>query len=662
MLIKLAFKNAAKSFKDYAIYFLTLTLGVCIFYMFNSIYAQQEIMTLTGTGNESMVALRQVLSIISVFVAVILGFLIIYANSFFIKRRKKELGVYMTLGMNKRNISTILLWETAIIAVVALTFGLVLGVFGSQFMSLFTAKIFEADMTSYKFVFSLPAVLKSAEYFGIIFLVVIVFNTIAIGKVQLIELLYGDKKNESLKIKNTTTSVIIFIFAVLSLIGAYVLILKNGMIDINSIFWLSIILGTIGTILLFLSLSGFLVKAVQKNKKVYYRGLNMFTLRQINSKVNTNFVSVSVVCIILLLVIGIFSCGYSLQNVISKDLRKSAPYDISILNYNEETIDQSIMEMLPEDSKGDDMIRAYAETKLAVMTDGKNYFEDYDVSFPKGNEFFKRQPLRFISLSDYNKMRELLQLPEYELKDNNYLVLCANNTLTETANQFVEKNLTIAVAGTELLPVRNVEDTILYSGDLGAITFVVNDKMMVGMKPSETHLNIQCINEDAALKLEKVLNENVQQMVERSVFSFYTSKEEIRQSSVTTKAVVSFLAIYLGIVFMITCAAILAIQQLSEVSDNRHRFSLLKKLGVSQKELNKALFRQILCYFAMPLSLAVVHSAVGLTAANEVIKMVGKINIASSIAATAIFVVTIYGVYFFATYLGCKSIITKETN
>lgn len=662
MLSKLAIKNTAKSFKDYAIYFLTLTLGVCIFYMFNSIYAQREIMTLTGTANESMVALRQILSIISVFVAVILGFLIVYANSFFIKRRKKELGIYMTLGMDKRNISVILLLETALIAVAALSLGLILGVFGSQFMSLFTAKIFEADMTSYKFVFSLSAALKSAVYFGIIFLVVIVFNTVTIGKVQLIELLYGNEKNETLKIKSITASVIIFVLAVLCLIGAYILILKNGMIDINFIFWLSIILGTIGTVLFFFSLSGFLVKVVQQNKKVYYRGLNMFILRQINSKVNTNFVSVSVVCIILLLVIGIFSCGYSLQNVVSKDLRNSAPYDISIINYYEDFSDRSIIDGLPEEAKGDGMIRFYAEFKLARMTEGKSSFEDYAVSFERSYESFRDNPLIFMSLSDYNNLRELLQLPKYELGENNYLIVSANDTLIKTARQFVEKELTISINDTVLYPEKTVENTALMNGDFGSVTFVVNDALMNRMKRVESYLNIQCIDEDAALRFEQILEENAQQMVKEGVFTFYMSKEEMYQSSVTTKAVVSFLAIYLGIVFMITCTAILAIQQLSEVSDNRHRYFLLKKLGVSQKELNKALFRQILCYFVMPLSLAVIHSAVGLTAANKVIALFGKLDLISSLFATAIFVVVIYDVYFFVTYLGCKNMITKEVN
>lgn len=130
---------------------------------------KKDIMVVTETTAESMKALKQILSYISVFVAVVLGFLIIYANNFFIRRRKKELGVYMTLGMSKRNISTMLMLETSFMACIALVTGLLLGIFGSQMMSVFTAKIFEADLSAYRFVFAPDAAVKSVIYFGVIF-------------------------------------------------------------------------------------------------------------------------------------------------------------------------------------------------------------------------------------------------------------------------------------------------------------------------------------------------------------------------------------------------------------------------------------------------------------------------------------------------------------
>lgn len=660
MLTKLAFKNVGKSFRDYAVYFFTLVLGVCVFYMFNSIYAQQEIMTVTETTNQSMVALREILSYISVFVAVVLGFLIVYANNFFIKRRKKELGIYMTLGMSKRKISTILVLETSLMAIVALICGLLLGVFGSQFMSIFTAKLFEADMMAYKFIFPPNAALKSILYFGVIFLVVVVFNTISIGKFKLIDLIYGGRKNETLKIKNIWLSVIIFVVSLLCLGMAYFLILWNGMININGYFLLSIILGTVGTILFFLSVAGFLTKLMQSNKKLYFKNLNMFVTRQLGSKINTNFVSVSVVCIVLLFVIGIFSCGYSMQTILSEELKSNIKYDFSLLNHsNEEDREvEPIYDNLPKKIQNRKEIKSHYEYKKYSMTSGKNYYEDYDVdlsSIPVAHNL-----LNFISLSDYNELMELQGLDKIFLSENQYTVLCDNEQMKSIANQFAEKNLPITVNHTKLTSNGSLETASINNFSFGNIIFIVNDKFTKSMSARESVLNIVCGDDLDCEAFDKILKQYQKSVnYENLPFVHYGSRVAMYASSISTKALISFLAIYLGIVFMITCAAILAIQQLSDAADNKERYDLLKKLGTEKSMLNRALFIQILCYFLLPLLVAVVHSIVGLTAANDVIRIFGRVDIAGSIVATGVFVVVVYGAYFGLTYIGSKNIINK---
>ena len=159
--------------------------------------------------------------------------------------------------MTRKDISLILLLETSIMAVIALIVGLVAGVFGSKFMSVFTAKIFESDFSAYKFVFSPDAAIKSVLYFGLIFVIVMIFNIFTVSKCRLVYLLYGGTKNEIHKIKNTIFSIILFVVSIICIIAAYVLILKNGLINLNLYLALSIILGTIGTLLFFLSASDF---------------------------------------------------------------------------------------------------------------------------------------------------------------------------------------------------------------------------------------------------------------------------------------------------------------------------------------------------------------------------------------------------------------------
>lgn len=661
MLSKLAFKNASKSIRDYAVYFFTLVLAVCIFYMFNSIYAQKDIMVVTETTAESMKALRQILSYISVFVAVVLGFLIVYANNFFIRRRKKELGVYMTLGMSKRNISMILMLETSFMAGMALVTGLLLGIFGSQMMSVFTAKIFEADLSAYRFVFAPDAAVKSVIYFGVIFLVVMLLNTITIGKYKLIDLLYGGRKNEIIRIKNMKTAMKVFVASILCLAAAYALILNNGIIHVNLYFALSIILGTVGTLLFFWSLSGILVKIMQRNKRLYFKQLNMFVVRQFSSKINTNFVSLSVVCIVLLLVIGIFSTGYSMQNILSTQLRAEIPYEYSVIDYNYGESD-TILSRLPSEIKDSSLIADSYECVGGTMAEGKAYYKDYDVQIPETMSAygFGDTPLTFVSLSDYNGMRKLQGMDEVDLSENNYRILYDNENVRELAEQFHDKNINITIDENVLSPTNEAEEFIMSNSGMGQIIFVVADAWMKNMNVDTMIWNVQCVSEDAAKEFGALLD-NYQEKSEREcAFVHYVSKQQVYESSVTTKAIIAFLAIYLGIVFMIACAAILAIQQLSEATDNVERYNLLKKLGVERRELNRALFIQILSYFLFPLLLAVIHSVVGLTVASrEVIEVFGDMNVASTIFATSVFIVLVYGSYFLLTYVGSKSVINK---
>lgn len=661
MLSKLAFKNASKSIRDYAVYFFTLVLAVCIFYMFNSIYAQKDIMVVTETTAESMKALRQILSYISVFVAVVLGFLIVYANNFFIRRRKKELGVYMTLGMSKRNISTILMLETSLMACMALVIGLLLGIFGSQMMSVFTAKIFEADLSAYRFVFAPDAAVKSVIYFGVIFLVVMLLNTIAIGKYKLIDLLYGGRKNETIRIKNMKTAMKVFAASILCLAAAYALILNNGIVHVNLYFVLSIIFGTVGTLLFFWSLSGILVQIMQRNKRFYFKPLNMFIVRQFSSKINTNFVSLSVVCIVLLLVIGIFSTGYSMQNILSTQLRTEIPYEYSVIDYNNGESDM-ILSRLPSEIKDSSLIADSYECVGGTMSEGKAYYKDYNVKIPETLSAYGYgdTPLTFVSLSDYNGLRKLQGLEAVDLSVNNYRILYDKENVRELAEQFYDKNINLTIDGNVLSPVNEAEEFIMSNSDNGQIIFVVEDTWMNNMNVDTMIWNVQCVSKDAATEFGTLLD-NYQEKSEREcAFVHYVSKQQVYESSVTTKAIIAFLAIYLGIVFMIACAAILAIQQLSEATDNVERYNLLKKLGVERSELNRALFVQILSYFLLPLLLAVIHSVVGLTVASrEVIKVFGDMNVASTIFATSVFIVVIYGLYFLLTYIGSKSVINK---
>ena len=583
----------------------------------------------------------------------------------------------MTLGMSKRKISLILVLETSLIALLALVVGIFGGIFLSQFMSVFTAKIFEVDMTSFEFVFSFDAMMQSILYFGIIFLVVIVFNVISISRFKLIDLIYGGRKNQKLKVRNTTVNAILCILSMAILGVAYYLIIDNGMLYINGKFLAAIILGIIGTLLFFFSLSGLLTVLISRSKKLYYKNLNMFIVRQLGSNINTNFISISVVSIVLLFTIGIFATGYGVQNVYSKETKNMALYDYSFqsstifedgyLEYTDpETQETQVIPSgndlsdLEEFIEKNEYIKNYAICKEYISS--VNY-SDLGVEFSEDSKFMSDYIIRYISVSDYNKQMKLINGEEIELDNEHYILLSNYSGINSYFQSVLEKNTKLNLGSRTLYPLKWIEGAIENRSD-GIIIVsdeVAKENAVYYLETLNANMNDKS-NEET---FKKQLLEYTQQYAEKTdkqLYMCYYSKTDIQNESISVKALLSFLAIYLGIVFMVTCAAILAIQQLTEANENKSRYELLAKLGADKKMLNRALFVQILCYFIFPLVLGVIHSVFGLIAVQKTLIDFVTMDISSTLLPTGIFVGLLYTAYFLLTYISSKSIINKKAN
>ena len=678
MFFKLAFKNVTKSIKDYTIYFLTMTFGVCLFYVFNSIDSQKAMLTLSSQQSESLVLLTQAIGYVSIFIAVILGFLIVYANQFLMKRRKKELGIYMTLGMEKGGISRILIIETLFIGIFALAVGLLVGVFASQGLSVVTAKMFEVNMQSFQFIFSINAFYKTLLYFGIIFIIVMIFNTISISKFKLIDLLTAGKKNENLKIKKLWVSVILFLISVACLGTAYYLIIKNGMMAIDNTFAAAIILGSVGTLLFFLSLSGFLLRVVKSNKRLYFKNMNMFVLRQINSKINTTFVSMSVICIMLLVTIGTLSTGTGLANVLTNTLKGSTPYDVSFSYvYHEDNAKKQIKDLAQKmtDDKIDLNHYAKSYAQVTQYSSNVNYGDIYlnNSLFPQGfgdTSKIKQMPIDIISLTDYNNAVKMQGKPVLTLKENEFAINANFEQVKPLIHDFLKNKAKVTLNGKELTCTQTAPTQISFAttaSEQDTGTLIVPDALVKGLTIEQETLNLNYkpgANEAEFFKQFKAVY-NEKAVDSEQIFRPYDdrrSKIEMYEQGASMKTMISYLAIYIGLVFLITSAAILALQQLSEASDNVERYGLLKKLGAEESMVNHALFTQIAIYFFLPLALAIVHSIVGIHVANNVVSMLGGLDILGNTIFTAAIILLIYGGYFLATYFGCKGMIKGNTN
>ena len=215
MFSKLALRNVRRSFRDYGVYLLTLTFGVCLFYTFNSIEGQGAIVYLSQNKNPMVEPILLLIDIFSVFVAVVLACLILYANRFLLRRRKRELGTYLLLGLSQGQVSRLLFLETGLIGLISLAAGLALGVAASLGMSALTLTMFEMDMSALLALnFSPAAAGKTALYFGIIFLLVMALSGVQVSKSKLIDLIHGERKNEVLKPRPLMVAVVQLVFGV----------------------------------------------------------------------------------------------------------------------------------------------------------------------------------------------------------------------------------------------------------------------------------------------------------------------------------------------------------------------------------------------------------------------------------------------------------------
>ncbi len=655
---KLAFRNIKKSFKDYSIYFITLVIAVAIFYLFNSIGSQTAMLKLNQSTKETVVALVGVISTVSIFVSVVLGFLIVYANNFIIKRRKKEIGVYLTLGMSNLKVSMILVVETLLVGIVSLLIGTFLGIGLSQLLSIFTAKLFQVDMTSFTFVFSGSALLKTIINFGIIFLIVMIFNVISLNRFKLIDLLYAKSKNEKVKIKNGWLISLIFIIAI-GLIGyAYKLLFDGALLEGGNNFLLMLVLGALGTFLFFLSVSGFLLKMISWLKRIYYRGLNIFILKQVNNKINTHVVSTTIISLMLLLTIGILSASLSLANAMNISFANNTPYDISGVSY------EADIQKLRQDPAYQEIIKSdYVYHQYTIDNLMIGDFIDKNNEMYDNLTVLRQQYMEVIKQSDYNNLVSLSNNEDaaVNLADNQYLLVATQPMALEYFNEFLGNDSTIEVGDTTLTSKENhvVELSISNSnGNSGFI--VVSDNIAVTYGQSDEYVNFAGNYFEDKEACETKFNDLVTSYSNQNASIYCYTKINLSAEGIGAAAIFTFIGLYLGIVFAIASGTLLAIEQLSEASDNKERYRIINQLGASRPMVNRSLLVQIGISFIFPLAVALVHSFVALNEINNYINLIVNIDLADNIIITSLFIIIAYGGYYLATYFASNRIISER--
>ena len=609
MFFKLALRNVRRSFRDYGVYLLTLTFGVCLFYTFNSLEGQSVMVYLGGNKNTIVQAIMILVDVFSIFVAVVLGCLILYANSFLLRRRKRELGTYLLLGLSQGQVSRLLFLETGIIGLLSLAAGLGLGVLASQGLSALTLSMFSMDASMLAVRFSARAAMKTVLYFGIIFLIVMLFSGLQVSRARLIDLIHGERKNEELKQRPLMAAVVQFVLGVILLLGAYGILLYFGMAIAVAVLPICVVmlsLGTLGTLLIFRSLSGFVLKFAQSHPGFYYKNLNLFTLRQWISKVHTTYLSQTVICILLLLAIGITASSMGLNSTLENATDRQAPFDITVQN---QSGDCQLVDFSALLTEGGLDVEAILERQYDILF----YYNDPEVTGIAESSAALR-------ISDYNALREHSGAGGY----------------------------------TGALPyLPQSWDEQLVTGNLGLTYVVIPDEMAGNL---EIRRQVWCADyaaggqefEEQILQLVQTLSTKLAVRAE--------SRLSIYQEVMGSKILALFLGLYLGFTFLLAAAAVLALQQLSQAADNTSRYTILRRLGAEEALVARSATQQVALAFLLPLGLALIHSVVGMKAANDIISIVGRVDSVQSTVVTTLVLLVVYGGYFLATALACRRI------
>ena len=735
MLMKLALRNVRRSVRDYAVYFVTLTLGVAVFYAFNAIgdsrvlFEAQEgaANVLLSSGVSIFDILSQVMTYFSVVVAVVLGFLVLYANRFVVRARKKEFGTYLLLGMNPRQVSSVVLMETLIVGVIALVVGLGLGFLISQAIAFATAGLIGVAINDYRLLFSAHSAQLTLGCFALIFAVVALFNAVQISRCKLATLLSANSRNERMPVRNPIVCLIVFVLSCLILAKAYAELNLDGLVYFGEHFRIATALMLVSTLGLFWSASGFFILLIQRLRGVYFKGLAMFTMRQIAAKVNTAFVSLWTVSILLFFSIVVFSTGFSLATVLSDQLEENTQFDASI-RASLMSLDTSEMEAVPSEQYGGEEEKAAAieETeaqrneicRLWQANGGstaaylKSLIPDWDERVADSaqvdtwltNDLTNKQlvescgftleqigsddnsnmadeGVQYVSLSQFNAARQLAGEKPIELAANEYLV---DNTVDKSAvyaKALGQKGRTITVDGHELTASGQVVSQSLQVSIMSCLVAVLvvpdelaAERFAAGDLPYLSELNVNLASDSHEQAMKDLMAEYGKAVPPSDELaemgwtydsdawpvSYYDTSEGVVADSMGIKLLLVYLALYIGFIFLMTTAAVLSVQQLSEVADSIPRYRLLAQLGCDRGMVLRSLRTQIVIYFVAPLLVAGCHSACTISLLyKNLLSIWGASAVTDTLAIGIALVVAVYAVYLASTYLVARSAVVS---
>lgn len=663
MLGKLSLRNAKRQAKDYVIYFMTIVMAVALLFSFNSIAASSDIAELSS----SMKSFSKAIMGINLVVVFVMVWLIHYTMKFMLEKRSKEFGTYQILGIEKKDIANIFMVENLLIGMIAFVVGSAVGTFMYQIFTSIIMNLF-AQPYQISIAFSWEAVKTTALCFFGIFALVLFKVRRKIKKTKVHDLLYAEKQNENNHIQNAKGNVILFMISVILLLGGlWVLNLdySNPVQMTGKNTMIAIVLWIVGIYMFYLSISSFIVKRYLENRTRKYKKNNLFLYRNLTSKINTMSATLGTIAVLFAFIMVGGNVALLMNGMMNNEIEMGYPFEIMVSSVDGDF--SKYKEYIQKNAKVLDMYeyRLYniPKTNLEKGLDGTTFQDRYDMGYEN-----------VLGLTDYNHLRKMLGYDIISLEENEAIIQCMK-TAEKPFENYIQKNNKIEIAEKEMT-VKDVQGDhfaqISFNGyvycivvpdslleEIAALDFEVQEyypddyKLVATTQETTTEEFYQGLS-------DFILYDEVENTAEVGGEE-QTYKINIPLGNVMTKGnrtsqvksfytMISFLAFYMALIFVMATATILAIQQLSDSEKYKYRYELLKKLGMDESEMNQTILKQILFYFALPMLIPILLSIPAVFIVAQIFTVAVTIEeIWRNMALVIGIFIFVYGIYFVAT-------------
>ncbi|QIK69774.1 hypothetical protein G7062_05445 [Erysipelothrix sp. HDW6C] len=645
MSFRIALQNVRKSYRDYLIYFVTLTFSVALFYVFGSVDYQLQLLDVSSFADMTSSGLQAMMLIFSVLIVIIFYFLIRYANNFLIRRRNKEFATYLILGMPQKTMGMILVMETLIIGVLSLVSGIIVGIIMSQVTSVFTAFILSSDI-NYKFIYSAFSMRYTVFCFALIFLFISYGNIRKIRKLNLINIMNSGRENQTVTRINVFFGFVTLVIAIALLVLAYVWVLQPYQLLLG--FPLIVLLGTLATLLLFYSIAYIFMNVMTWFKRSYYWELNMFTFRQLGSRVKTTYTMMTFISVIMLFALVLIVTGINLNRSIFASVDVNTPYDYSIILEDDTVLKDFVNQN--KASIATNMTYTYYKTGLTnedlTVSEGINILGEVYV----------------MKLSDYNRVRAHFSQPSLTLDANHALFdVTSQDTImfVYTPLETVSGSLTLDSQFYRFSSPKASPVLLMNSGPIDYF-FIINDDELERML-FDGYLHEPRYVTNLVVKEGQDIEHKISEHIKSNDYIQFLSKHDVVGTMDETRVIITYITLYLGMVFLVSAMVVQSLHSLSDAHDSKRRYTILYNIGVDQSEVNRSIRTQTLIYFLLPMGLALIHTYVGIQAVKLNVE---RISFASfSLVPTLItlgIVVIFYSVFYYFVYLNIKRIVRQH--